>query len=78
MRNYLAAPILLGAAFALLYGVMGVVIMILDAFGWVDEVRFHIVGVHFEGFALVVVSVVLILVAFGAMLYLTGAKKRPA
>ena len=78
MRNYLAAPILIGAAFALLYGVIGVMLSIFDAFGWVDELRFHIVGMHFEGFSLVVASVVLILLAVGAMLYLTGAKEQPA
>jgi hypothetical protein len=78
MRNYLAVPILIGAAFALLYGVIGVMLGIFDAFGWVDELRFHLVGAHFEGLSLVVVSVVLILLAVGAMLYLTGAKEQPA
>jgi hypothetical protein len=78
MRTYLAAPILVGAAFAVLYGVIGVLASIFDAFGWVDELRFHIVGIHFEGVSLVVVSVGLIALAVVAMLYLTGAKEQPA
>jgi uncharacterized membrane protein YdcZ (DUF606 family) len=78
MRTYLAAPILLGAAFAILYGVIGVLAIVLDAFGWVDELRFHIMRIHFEGVALLVVSAGLIALAVVAMLYLTGAKEQPA
>jgi uncharacterized membrane protein YdcZ (DUF606 family) len=78
MRTYLAVPILLGAAFAILYGVIGVLAIVLDAFGWVDELRLHIMGIHFEGVALLVVSVSLIALAVVAMLYLTGAKEQPA
>lgn len=78
MRNYLAAPVLVGAAFAVLYGVIGTLASIFDALGWVDELRFHIVGIHFEGFALLVVSVGLLLLAGVAMRYLIGAKEQPA
>jgi len=78
MRNYLAAPVLVGAAFAVLYGVIGTLASIFDALGWVDELRFQIVGIHFEGFALLVVSVGLILLAGVAMRYLIGAKEQPA
>lgn len=78
MRTYLAVPILLGAAFAILYGVIGVLAIVLDAFGWVDELRLHIMGIHFEGVALLVVSAGLIALAVVAMLYLTGAKEQPA
>jgi hypothetical protein len=78
MRNYLAVPILVGAAFAVLYGVFGILLSILDAIGWVEELRFHILGIHFEGFALVVVSVALIVLAVAGMLYLTGAKEELA
>lgn len=78
MRNYLAVPILLGAAFAFLYGVIGIVVSIVDLFGGVDELQFHIVGIHFEGFGVFVVSVVLIVLAVAAMLYLTGGERQPA
>lgn len=78
MRKYLAAPLLLGAAFAVLYGVIGIVASIFKAVDWVEELRFHIVGVHFEGFALVAVSVGLLVLAVVAMLYLTWSGERPA
>jgi hypothetical protein len=78
MRNYLAAPILVAASFAILYGVFGLVVSIFDALDWVEELRFHIVGIHFEGFSVVVVSLVLILLAVASMLYLTGTDEQPA
>lgn len=77
MRKYLVAPVLLGAAFAVLYGVIGLVASVLKAFGWVEELRFHVVGVHVAGFALVVVSIGLILLAAAGMRYLTGGAERP-
>lgn len=76
MRNYLAAPLLVGAAFAVLYGFIGVAVSVFDVFGWIDEMKFHIVGVHFEGIALFAVSLALLLLAAGAMLYLTGGDEQ--
>ena len=78
MRNYVAAPVLLGAAFAVLYGVIGVLATVFNAFGWIDEMRFHIMGVHFEGFGLLVVSVGLIVLAVVGMLYLTRGTQQSA
>ena len=78
MRNYLAVPVLIGAAFALLYGIYGLVFSLFTIWDWVEELRFHIVGIHFESFATFVVSVVLIALGVAAGVWLRGTKQHLA
>jgi hypothetical protein len=76
MRRFLALPVLLGAAFALLYGIYGLVFSVFKIWDWVTELRFHIVGIHFGSVATFVVSVVLIAIGVAAGLWLRGTKQQ--
>jgi hypothetical protein len=78
MRKYLALPVLVGASFALLYGIYGLVFSLFTIWDWVEELRFHIVGIHFGSFATFVVSLVLIAVGVAAGVWLRGTKEHLA
>lgn len=78
MRRYVTLPILVGSAFAVLYGAIGLLASILDAAGWVEELQFHILGIHFGGVGVTVVSLALLALAGGAMSYLMRSTAQPA